>query len=216
MTNEEGQSGSTPRRRGLWIAGAVAVVIAAILVIGISTGWGRGTDAGRSESTPSPTTSGSAEETPSPSASESSDPAAPGSPDPAAPRTTAPPVALDQTAAPAEGVLVSLSSITAIAGEASVPGEVAGPALEITVNVENTASEALEDTLIVNVYYGAQRTPANILVRPRQDLPLSIAPGESAKGIYAFSVPEEARGQVVVEVDLAVDLPVVLFEGAVS
>lgn len=98
-----------------------------------------------------------------------------------------------------------------------MPGEVAGPALQVTVNVENANdSDALTDTLIVNVYYGTDRTPANILVQPRQDLPLSIAPGEAAQGVYAFTVPEAARGQILVEVDLSVDLPVVLFEGPVS
>ncbi|MCM3778118.1 hypothetical protein [Microbacterium hydrocarbonoxydans] len=112
---------------------------------------------------------------------------------------------------------MTLASITAIEGQASVPGEVDGPALQVTVNVENTNHEdALTDTLIVNVYYGPDRTPANILVKPRRDLPLSVAPRETAEGVYAFSVPADAHGQILVELDLSLDLPVILFEGAVA
>lgn len=215
MTTEEDGSGSpVQRRRWWWIGGAAVLAVVVVIAIGVATGWGSGTPTSPDGAGPSPAVSGS---TSAPSPSGSADPEEEETAKPAAPRTTAPPVALDQTAEPADGIRVSLSSLTAISGQASVPGEVKGPALQVTVIVENTSkTEALTDTLIVNVYYGADRTPANILVRPRQDLPLTISAGDSAKGVYAFSVPEDARGQILVEVDLAVDLPVVLFEGAVS
>ena len=194
-------------------------MIALVIAIGVASGWGSDSSEGSGGPNPtSPSTSDSEGSTPSPSdsASEGADPAE-DAPATGAPRQTAAPVPLDQTAEPAEGVHVSLTSITAISGQASVPGEVDGPALQVTVNVENAnETDALTDTLIVNVYYGPERTPANILVRPRQDLPLSIAPGETEKGVYAFTVPEAVRGQIVVEVDLSIDLPVVLFEGAVA
>ena len=198
-----------------WIAGAVVLVVAVIIAIGVATGWGGGSPASTDGASPRPSTSSSSASTPAPS--ESSDSAEEETPASSEPRPTAPPIALDQVAEPAEGVRVTLGSITPFDGQASVPGEVEGPALQVTVNVENTSkTEALTDTLIVNVYYGPDRTPANILVRPRQDLPVTIPAGESAKGVYGFSVPADARGQILVEVDLAVDLPVVLFEGAVS
>lgn len=218
-TAEVTESTEASSRRRWWvIGGAAALVVAVIIAIGIATGWGSGTTPAPEGSDPSPSTSASS--SPAPSASESAEPtpeedgeAAP----PAEGRPTAPPVALDQPAAPSDDVRVTLSSIVPIAGQASVPGEVEGPALQIVVDVENLSSEeALTDAMIVNVYYGPERTPANILVRPREDLPVSIAAGDTAKGLYAFSVPEAARGQVVVEVDLSLDLPVVLFEGAVS
>lgn len=217
MTTEDGST-SPARTRRWWIIGAAAAAVVALIVaIGVATGWGSDSsgDSAGSEPTAS-ATSDPGGSTPSPSASEGADPEEE-APETAAPRQTSAPVPLDQTAEPAEGVRVSLASITAISGQASVPGEVDGPALQVTVNVENAnEDDALTDTLIVNVYYGPERTPANILVRPRQDLPLSIAPGETAEGVYAFTVPEAVRGQIVVEVDLSVDLPVVLFEGAVS
>lgn len=216
MTSEESSSVPPAKRRVWWIVGAVVLVVAVVIAIGVATGWGGGSPASTDGSTPRPSASSSSSAAPAPS--ESSDPAeGEETPESAAPRPTAPPVALDQAAEPAEGVRVTLGSITAFDGQASVPGEVEGPALQVTVNVENTSkTDALTDTLIVNVFYGPDRTPANILVRPRQDLPLTIPAGESAKGVYAFSVPADARGQILVEVDLSVDLPVVLFEGAVS
>lgn len=202
----------------VWIAAAVALVVAVIVVIGIATGWGSGASPAPGGTSPDPTSSGSA---PAPSASASSttdpDDDDEGDTETAAPRETAPPVGLDEPAEPADGLRVSLASIESFTGSVSVPGEVAGPALQVTVEVENKGkSAALTDTLIVNVYYGPDRTPANILVRPRTDLPLSVPAGKTAEGVYAFSVPENARGQILVEVDLSVDLPVVLFEGAVS
>lgn len=222
MTDEESSQGLPRSRRWWWIGGAAALAIVVIIAVGIANGWGTGAPE-TEEDGPSPTASGSASPapsgSPSPAESATTPPEEEGedAPPAADPRVTAPPVGLDQPAQPAEGVRVSLASIVAISGQASVPGEVEGPALQITVDVANLSdSEALTDTMIVNVYYGPERTPANILVRPRQDLPLQIPAGETAKGVYAFSVPEAARGQVVVEVDLSVDLPVVLFEGAVS
>lgn len=219
MTSEDNRPGMPANKRKLWIIVAASLVaIAVVGGVGVATGWGSAPVTPTDGAKPSSTATSPATQSPTPeeSASESGDPEVDEA-DPAAPRATSPAIPLDQAAEPAAGVRVALASITAIEGEASGPGEVKGPALEITVNVENaSANEALTDTLIVNVYYGPERTPANILVRPRQDLPSSIASGESAKGVYAFSVPEDARGQIVVEVDLAVELPVVLFEGAVS
>lgn len=211
-------------RRWWWIGGAAALAIVVIIAVGVANGWGSGSPAAE-DADPTPSASASASPAPSasgspaPSESPSTAPEEEGDdvPPAAEPRPTAPPVGLDQPAQPAEGVRVSLASIVPISGQASVPGEVDGPALQISVDVENLSDdEALTDTMIVNVYYGPERTPANILVSPRTDLPVSIAPGETAKGLYAFTVPEAARGQVLVEVDLSLDLPVVLFEGAVS
>lgn len=220
MTSEDEQVG-TRRRRWPWIIAVAAAAVALVLAVGFATRWGVG-DAGPDPGPSDTQQSGSAAPTPSNSdaaadPAESEEPADPDQPPAASPRETLAPVPLDQPAAPVEGVNVTLSSIRSIAGEASVPGEVAGPALEITVHVENTGTtSAHTDTLVVNVYYGDQRSPANILVKPRRDLPLSIGPGKTAEGLYAFSVPEAERGHVLVEVDLSVDMPVVLFEGAIS
>ncbi|MDY0985757.1 hypothetical protein SOM10_17790 [Microbacterium sp. CFBP9023] len=223
MTDEESSPGLPGSRRWWWIGGAAALAIVVISAVGIANGWGSGAPTTEGDSHQNPTVSGSPSPapsgSPSPGESPTASPEEEGDDVPPAvePRVTAPPVGLDQPAQPAEGVRVSLASIIAISGQASVPGEVEGPALQVTVDVANLSDdEALTDTMIVNVYYGPERTPANILVRPRKDLPLQIPAGETAEGVYAFSVPEAARGQVVVEVDLSVDLPVVLFEGAVA
>jgi hypothetical protein len=217
VTDQTGDDVVSRRRLAWWLGGGSVLVIAA--VVAAAAVWGSGTTplpvgptphAESSTASPSPAAGSS---TPAPAASSSSAE----DPKTTEPRPTASPIGLDESAEPAEGVRVRLAKITAIKGTASVPGEVAGPALQVMVDVDNLSThDALTDTMIVNVYYGAKRMPANILVTPRRDLPISIAPGKSATGIYAFSVPEGARDQIVVEVDLSLALPVIIFEGAVS
>lgn len=164
-----------------------------------------------SATSPSPTTDAS----PSPSASATSS-AAPG--DDGSARPSAPPVPLDEPATPRAGVDVRLASIEKVEGLATIPGEVGGPSLRITVEVRNDTAEAVSLTsAVTNLYMGPDRVPAIGLMSPgASPLPTSVAPGASATGVWVFNVPEDQRSQVAVEFDLAVDSQVVLFEGPVS
>jgi hypothetical protein len=127
-------------------------------------------------------------------------------------------VPLDSPAAVGNGVVATLTAIEPIQGTANGPGNVAGPAIRVTVHVENGTSEAI--TLAgaaVNMYYGADDTPASPLddssARPFGiDM---IAPGQSADGVYVFTVPDDQRDDVTVEVGYEAGAPLLLFSGPV-
>ena len=97
---------------------------------------------------------------------------------------------------------------------ASLPGEIGGPALAITVKVKNQTGKKLDLALgLVNAYYGQERTPAvSVASDGEVPFPASVADDESAKGVYIFQIPEEAR-PVRVELDLGNGADVVVFKG---
>jgi len=132
-------------------------------------------------------------------------------------RPTAPPVALDAPAQPADGVTAQLVSIEPVTGEATLPGEVGGPSLRFTVSVANRSGPALDlSAAVVNAYSGDALSPATPLLKPGgQPFPGEVAAGGSVTGVFVFNVPPAERGHVRLEVDLAPDLTVVLFEGSV-
>ncbi len=116
------------------------------------------------------------------------------------------------------GVQVSLDSIEAVTGEARGPGELAGPALRVTVTLRNnTATELPLEGALVNVFYGAAQTPAIQLSGPGVDpFPSVAAPNEVVHGTYVFSVPIEDRSGIAIEVVAGTATPVFVFEGPVQ
>ena len=51
-----------------------------------------------------------------------------------------------------------VSKIESVDGEAQGPGEVAGPALRVSIEVENTSGEDVAmDLALTNLYYGKDR-----------------------------------------------------------
>ncbi|CED92658.1 hypothetical protein [Actinomyces succiniciruminis] len=101
-------------------------------------------------------------------------------------------------------------------GEATLPGEVSGPALQVHVTVE-AGGEPLDLTgAAVTLHYGDQDASAGLLSEGTQTLPEEVSAGGTATGDYVFSVPEDARDRVVVRVYVSTDLPVTVFQGAAS
>ena len=129
-----------------------------------------------------------------------------------------PEVALDAPAAVGNGVVATLPSIESIEGTAVGPGNIAGPALRVTVRIENGTDEPVWlDGVAVNLYHGEERTPASPLDDPsRSPFTGSIAPGESGEGVYVFSVPTEVRDLVTIEVGYQAGAPLLLFTGSVD
>lgn len=214
MSEESTDDAKGLRGWKLWAAiGGVVVVAALIVWAVIAASATGGSDA---EPTPSRSDS-SASATPSPSptpsaSGEAAEPSAPADPDA---RPTQEPVALDETAR-ADDLAVELVRIEAVEGESTIAGEVAGPALRVTVRIDNEASTSLETpAVVVNLYYGPEREPAGGLLQPGSDpFGPTIGAGESGTGVYVFSVPEDERDDLMIEVDTVVGKPVVLFEGA--
>jgi hypothetical protein len=113
------------------------------------------------------------------------------------------------------GVSVQVTKIESVKGEAQGPGEIAGPAVRVTVTVTNgTDKEVPMDLALVNLYYGKDKTPASTLSGPGLS-PLSapIPAGEKDSGSYVFSVPEGQRDPLTVEFSYTTDAPTVIFSG---
>lgn len=126
------------------------------------------------------------------------------------------PVPFDAAPSPREGITVKLDGIEAVDGQYLVPGEVAGPALRVTLTVSNDTDAAQSlSLLVVNLYYGEAGVPAGTLTNPGgKVLTGEIPPHSSATGVYLFNTPEDQRKIVRVEVDLEAQARVVLFEGS--
>lgn len=112
---------------------------------------------------------------------------------------------------------VSLSEIESVSGKASAPGEISGPAIRVTVKIDNGSDEALAlRYAAVNAYYGPERAPAPPIMQPGGD-PFfgTIEAGESATGVYLFSVPSNAREDVTIAVDYRPGESTVIFAGVI-
>lgn len=128
---------------------------------------------------------------------------------------TAPPVAIDEVADAGTGMTFRLERLEAVDGEANGPGEIAGPAVRVTVVATNDSpSPVLLEGVVVDLTYGAQNTSAAPLSGPGA-LRFSgeVAPGASATGVYVFDVPVDQRGAVSVIVSYAAAVSPVVFQG---
>lgn len=228
--NEPGPTNPAGRRRLIALACAAALVV---LVLALGWWWKSGARDSRPLAAPGPTSSSTASESPSGtpatvpgSASTSSSGATPDSgatpsaptTDPLVPseRPTQPPVGLSEPAEPFAGLSARLTIIEPVAGVATLPGEVGGPALRVTVEVTNGTAGAVDlSGAVVNLYYGADMVPTLGLIEPgQQPFPASVAAGGVASGRLIFLVPADSRDHITVEVDVAAQSPVVLFAGA--
>lgn len=132
------------------------------------------------------------------------------------PRETLDPAPFGAEATPEPGVTVTVPSVEKVTGEANVPGEVGGPALRFAVELTNGTGEVLDlRTVVVNAYYGPDRTPATPLLKPGgRAFEPEVAADESARGAFVFSIPPELQDQVELEIDAGVGKAIVIFAGA--
>jgi hypothetical protein len=209
-------SASGPRRRSLILGAAAAVALIALVVVAIVVFGDREDDVradGDAAATPTATSSAP---TATPSAPAVT--AEPATPTPASgefpPELLA--VPLDGRAEAGNGVVAVLPAIEAIRGTGTGPGNIAGPSLRVTVRLDNGTAEPMAlGPVSVNVYYGAERTPASPLDDP-SSAPFqgTLAPGKSATGVYVVRIPENARGDVTVEVGYQAGAPLLIFNGS--
>lgn len=208
---------SQTRRRWPVIAGIAVLVVAAVVIwLLIARPWATDT---LTPPLSSPTSTPTAEPTPLTSASGTPITPIPlptASDSPIAPELA--PVDPTRPAVGADGVVVSLPLVEAIEGEGVAPGETSGPAIRVTVRIENATDEPLDTAFIaVNAYSGADRAPAPSLSKPGgTPFEGSIAAGESAEGVYLFTLPADERSDVTIGVDYRAGEPTVVFEGALD
>jgi hypothetical protein len=131
-------------------------------------------------------------------------------------RETLEPAPFGAEATPEPGVTVTVTSVEKVTGEANVPGEVGGPALRFDVELTNGTGKVLDmRTVVVNAYYGPDRTPTTPLLKPGA-VPFEpeLKPDGSARGVFVFGVPPKFQSEVELEFDLVVHAPVVVFTGS--
>jgi hypothetical protein len=193
-----------------------AVVVALVVTVLALALQGKGSGSGGAAAA----TTSAAPPTVPPSSTVAAPPISPAPTGPTADATALPasqePVPLEETARVGE-VDVSLVAVEEIQGRATGPGDVAGPALRITVQLENGTADPL-DLLGVSVTmtYGTDAVPASPLGDPSVALFSGVLePGESAEGIYVFRVPADVRDAVSVSVGYQPGAPFAVFSGAV-
>lgn len=205
---------TTPRsRRRLVVVGGAVVVLLALLVAFVIVPAVSGGD-------DEPGTAGTTSGSPSAAAPSESGTAAPTdtAPPAAGPDTPeSPPVGLDESPTVVDGVTVRVKSLDGVDGEATLPGEVSGPAVRAELEVYNASTAPVDlSTVVVNLAYGTGRTPANTFSTGTSSFPTSVAAGATATGVFVFAVPTEAQDDLRLTFDYAVDVPVVVFEGSTS
>ena len=114
------------------------------------------------------------------------------------------------------GVSVRVTDVEKVVGTARGPGEIAGPAARVTVRVSNKTRQRIPmDLALVNLYYGRQKTPAQVLSGPGSaPLRRPVAAGEAASGKYVFGVPGNQFDRIVVEFSYTTEAPTVVFSGS--
>ncbi|PRY49339.1 hypothetical protein LY71_106116 [Geodermatophilus tzadiensis] len=194
----------------------LATLAAVVVLAGLALVLGRGGSAEPASAAPDAATSGGPAAAPSPD---------PQTPVPVVPGPTEggdqpPPVlsavGLDEPAAVGDGVRATVRSVEAIDGTGYGPGNIAGPALRVTVRLDNGTAEPVSlDGVAVDLAYGADSTPGSPLDDPsRAPFSGTLAAGSSAEGVYVFTVPADQRDTVTVQVGYRPGAPVLAFTGA--
>lgn len=201
---------ATRGRRRLLIAVAAVVVVAGLVALGIALTSGGGSHTGGAAASRSRITSAPPPlPTPTPTGPTSNVDQPP---------PTVTPVPLGSPASVGNGIVATLPKIEAIQGTGVGPGNVSGPAVRVTVQIQNgTGAPVALGGVGVNLYYGADNTPAPPLDDPSsRPFDGMVAPGKSATGVYVFSLSEDQRARVTVEVGYQAGAPLLLFTGAVG
>lgn len=97
------------------------------------------------------------------------------------------------------------------------PGEVGGPGVAVTVQVDNKTKQDFDLELVsVNLTDSKGLPGSGMTGSPASWLEGTLKAGSKKSGVYVFTVPSTNRKPVKVELSLRPDLPMVLFSGNVS
>lgn len=136
-------------------------------------------------------------------------------PVPTADVVTLPAAPLDEAAEVAPGLQVRLAGLRSVQVTGRGPGQVSGPAVEVTVEVDNTSGDTLAvDGLSVSLAYaGTEAGPVD--GRPADPVSGPVPAGQTVTGTYVFVVPTDQRDEVTVRV-VVPSQPVAVFTGSAT
>jgi hypothetical protein len=103
-------------------------------------------------------------------------------------------VALDETADVGGDVSARVDSVEPLSVEAKTPGEIAGPAVAVTITITNDGKDAIDVAAAMVSLVDA----ADVLGQPTTSDPYrpfdgSIQPGSSAQAVYVFLLAKDAQ-----------------------
>ena len=124
---------------------------------------------------------------------------------------------LDDVAEIDGDVKISASKVAEIDVKAQTPGEIAGPALAVTVKIQNDSKADLDvETVMVTLIDSAGAVGIPTTAEPAQPFTGTIPPGSDAEGVYVFLVPEGTRDPIELTIAYSAGVPVVLLVGDAS
>lgn len=124
------------------------------------------------------------------------------------------PVALTRVASFGTGISVRLVSATAITAKAHGPGEIGGPAVELTLRFANSGSRPVSlGSVVVNVYDSDKDPTSTIAGPPAHPVSGTLAAGHTAVGRYVFTIARGKRKPITISVSYSAAAPVVLIVG---
>ncbi|WP_193608507.1 hypothetical protein [Nocardioides lijunqiniae] len=132
--------------------------------------------------------------------------------------TPEPAIPLTATARLGQGLALRVVDVEDVEGVARGVGEIAGPALRITLELSNRSEDPVPvDSAVVDLLAGPDRTPAATLTGPGgRPLEGSVPAGDTVTGVYVFGVPDEDDTRVRLSVSYRSGAPVVVFAGDVA
>jgi hypothetical protein len=126
-------------------------------------------------------------------------------------------VAITKPAVLPSKVTISIASAKLASVKANTPGEIAGPAIEATVLIENGTSNTIDlGSTVVSLTEGSGALGQPTTSSPFKPFSQSLAPGSSVSAVYVFRVPKSGYNPVQISVSYAGGAPVALFTGNVS
>lgn len=123
-------------------------------------------------------------------------------------------VSLDATAHFTSAIAARLTRVEPISAKGNGPGEISGPALELTIKITNDGKSSIDlGNAVVNLADSRKQPGLPIAGAPAKPFSGTLSGGRSAVGIYVFTVPVGHRAPVSVTVSYTAAAPVVLFVG---
>lgn len=198
----------------------IVLVIAVVVVLLVRAG-GDGEDATNDPRRVDPTASASepvVAPSPAPSTDGSSSTPAGGTvstPRPTAPPEPSKPVDIGDVAAIDAGAKAQIVTIKSVTSEAESPGEISGPAIQVTIQISAGSKDVSLADVVVNGYYGSDVTPAIPVAKPGgRPFAGTLSGGEKTTGVYVFNVPAADRDDVTIELFFSASQAPVLFTGS--
>lgn len=124
---------------------------------------------------------------------------------------------MTSTAAYGNGVTVTVSGVRKINTTAVLPGEIAGPGVQLTIVFRNGSSAPIDlGNAVVDLQDAAGVSATSMTATPAKPVSGSLNSGATATGSYVFTLGKNFPGPAHLSVSYSAQAPVVLFSGPIS